>query len=479
MNPNAFLARVASLLPTLAPSPIRSLIAALLIEAGAMDDEFDRLARYQFLRGYLGLPPGGPGEARKPSMALLSDMQRQHGDELGRKLPKGVVDDLLSLRATGMFKRFSASVDRALYANRQSAEEAMQNMMAGLTPKGTPTKPLFYLVGTSLADKGDITTRSIGNLAVAYATRKARDYGKLKKSPTEGAVGFDNPVGEEGGRTLADILADDTDFTMLQTVFDTPEGLQVLGRISETVLAALPSEGQKLVWQAIVENPGLIGSRSESVAGAELARALEAQDYTISSQRAGQLWRAVLDTARKTMAENPTFLAPLEDSRLIKKMLDPRNLGKTAARRVALRYASHKVADDAELGWAALLRAKKLMDQQQKQQKEQIEEQEARSGAYTRIVNVLRQAQPGDVLAITYNDPMRGGEVVTRRVVSDPWDGLRAEHPGSFQRPTVMLEAKVGGRFKQGIVQDYGHGDVYWQPTAATQITKVLDIKKS
>jgi hypothetical protein len=234
-----------------------------------------------------------------------------------------------------------------------------------------------------------------------------------------------------------------------------------------------------MVWQAIVENPDLIGSRSESVAGAELARALEAQGYTISSQRAGQLWRAVLDTARKVMVDNPTFLAPLEDMRLVKRMLDPRNLGKTAARRVALRYASRKVADDAELGWAALLRAKKLMDQQQKQQKEQIEEQEARSGAYTRIVNVLRQAQPGDVLAITYNDPMRGGEVVTRRVVSDPWDGLRAEHPGAFQRPTVMLEAKVKGRFKQGIVQDYGHGDVYWQPTLATQVTKVLDIKKS
>lgn len=470
MNPNAFLARVATLLPTLPPSPIRSLIAALLVNADATA-LFDQVARIYFLEGLFNLPASGHS-------SLLA-LKRRFPDEAA-SLPPELFDPRTN---TGMYKVFFSSVKNAIH-NPQLAEEAAQNIFAGITPgKGTATFPIFYLVGRTIRLRGDedeVTISSIKNAVAKFARNKAHDYGKLKRSPTEQAVGFDSPVGEDSRQTLADILADTTDYTLLQTMFDTPAGIKTLRRLSETVEAALPSEGQKMVWQMILRQPDLIGSRSESVAGAELARALESEGYNVTPQRAGQLWRAVLEAVRKVAALNPDLLSELEDTQLVKRMLDPRNLGKYAAKRLARRYASlrgMKVADDAETDWNAILRTKRLMDRTLRQ-RESIEEGEAQSGTYTRLVNLLRTAQPGDTLRVTYNDPQRGGEVTTVRVVESSWEGLRTEHAGAFNRPTVFLAPKVKGRFKSGMIADYGDGRVLWQPTMATQVAPVLDIKK-
>jgi len=467
MNPTAFLARVATLLPTLPPSPIRSLIAALLVNADATA-LFDQVARIYFLEGLFNLPASG----RKPLRQLAQNPKAE-----------GLPPELFDPRTnTGMYKVFLTTVKRAIH-NPQQMEEAAQNIFAGITPgKGASTDPIFYAVGKAIRQRGgedDVTVSSIKNAAVKFTLGKARDYGKLRKSPTEGAVGFDSPLGEDTGRTLADILADETDYTMLQTVFDTPAGAKVLRRLSETITAALPSEGQKAIWNVIAQNPYLIGSSSESVAGAKLAELL---GNKISRQRAGQLWRAVLETVRQVAIDNPKILADLEDQQLVKRMLDPRNLGKYAAKRLARRYASLrglKVADHADTSWAALLRAKNVMDETYKQEREQIEEQEQKSGTYTRLVNTLRQAQAGDTLRITYNDPQRGGKVTTVRIVESSWNELRDRNPGAFQRPTVFLAPKVKGRFKSGMVADYGDGRVLWQPTMATQVVPVLDIKKN
>ena len=470
MNPTAFLARVATLLPTLPPSPIRSLIAALLVNADATA-MFDQVARIYFLEGLFNLPASG----RKPLRQLEQNPKAE-----------GLPPELFDPRTnTGMYKVFLTTVKRAIH-NPQQMEEAAQNIFAGITPgKGASTDPIFYSVGKAIRQRGgedDVTVSGIKNAVVKFTLGKARDYGKLRKSPTEGAVGFDSPLGEDTGRTLADILADETDYTMLQTVFDTPAGVEVLSRLSETITAALPSEGQKAIWNVIAQKPSLIGSSSESVAGAELADILAQQGYEISRQRAGQLWRAVLERVRKVAIDNPKILADLEDQQLVKRMLDPRNLGKYAAKRLARRYASLrglKVADYADTDWAAFLRAKNVMDKTYKQEREQIEEQEQKSGTYTRLVNTLRQAQAGDTLRITYNDPQRGGEVTTVRIVESSWNELRDRNPGAFQRPTVFLAPKVKGRLKSGMVRDYGDGNVLWQPTMATQVIPVLDIKKN
>jgi hypothetical protein len=93
------------------------------------------------------------------------------------------------------------------------------------------------------------------------------------------------------------------------------------------------------------------------------------------------------------------------------------------------------------------------------------------------ILSLLRRLQAGDKVVVTYIDNMRGGEVKTQRVVAQSWQDLRAEYPGKFNDPMVLLEAKVKGRFKGGMIRDYGDS-VLWQPTMSTQVTPVLSLKK-
>lgn len=96
---------------------------------------------------------------------------------------------------------------------------------------------------------------------------------------------------------------------------------------------------------------------------------------------------------------------------------------------------------------------------------------------YAAIVSLLRRLQADDKVVITYTDNMRGGEVRTQRVVEQSWQDLKAEYPGKFNSPMVLLQAKVKGRFKGGMIRDYGES-VLWQPTMNTQVTPVLSLKK-
>jgi len=96
---------------------------------------------------------------------------------------------------------------------------------------------------------------------------------------------------------------------------------------------------------------------------------------------------------------------------------------------------------------------------------------------YAAIVSLLRRLQAGDKVVVTYIDNMRGGEVRSQRVVEQSWQDLKAEYPGKFNDPMVLLQAKVKGRFKGGMIRDYGES-VLWQPTMSTQVTPVLSLKK-
>lgn len=101
------------------------------------------------------------------------------------------------------------------------------------------------------------------------------------------------------------------------------------------------------------------------------------------------------------------------------------------------------------------------------------------AGDYAAIVSLLRRLQAGDKVVVTYTDNMRGGEVKTQRVVDKSWQDLKAEYPGKFKSPMVLLQAKVKGRFKGGMIQDYGERyGVQWQPTMNTPVTQVLSLKK-
>lgn len=136
-----------------------------------------------------------------------------------------------------------------------------------------------------------------------------------------------------------------------------------------------------------------------------------------------------------------------------------------------------KVADEAETDWAAMFRAKRRLEEEAERLRSLREMEDVKAVQSTRILQILRHLVPGDTVAITYNDPQRGGETKSIRTVSQSWAELKEKFPGRFQLPFVTLEAKVRGSNKQGMISDYGKGDVYWQPTMLTQVTKVLDLK--
>lgn len=93
------------------------------------------------------------------------------------------------------------------------------------------------------------------------------------------------------------------------------------------------------------------------------------------------------------------------------------------------------------------------------------------------IVRLLQTLKAGDKVELQYQD---GSQVLkSTREVSQSWDDLKAQAKSdAWKRPAVMLKAKAKGKFKEGIIRDYGDDRVMWQPTMATQVTDVVDLKK-
>lgn len=132
------------------------------------------------------------------------------------------------------------------------------------------------------------------------------------------------------------------------------------------------------------------------------------------------------------------------------------------------RLATDRVADEADVGWATMLKTKKYVD-----------EELAPAENYARQVALLKSLRAGDRVEITYNDSQRGGLVRTQRVVSMSWTDLQEAHPGSFNRPQVLLEAKAAGRLKGGMITDYGSRDgVVWQGTMQMPVRGVENLKR-
>lgn len=96
---------------------------------------------------------------------------------------------------------------------------------------------------------------------------------------------------------------------------------------------------------------------------------------------------------------------------------------------------------------------------------------------YSQQVPLLKNLVAGDKVEITFMDPQRGGVVKTVRIISHSWQDLKTGHPGSFNKPYVLLQPKVAGRHKDGMISDYGD-QVVWQPTLSTQVRRVVRLRR-
>lgn len=97
---------------------------------------------------------------------------------------------------------------------------------------------------------------------------------------------------------------------------------------------------------------------------------------------------------------------------------------------------------------------------------------------YPRMQAILRRLQVGDKVEITYRDLQRGGEVKTVRTVSHSWGDLKEKYPQLYKEPKVLLDPKVQGKHKSGMISDYGGGDIYWQPTMLGKLSPVIALKR-
>jgi hypothetical protein len=434
-------------LESLPPSPMRDMIASMLKGAN-QDALFDQVARIFMIEGMLGVRPTG-----KTPLPILA---RQH-PEIVDRLPSGFFNPRSKSRLYSGIKYGVYSV------LKHGQEEALQDIFAGLTRKGgLPTKPLAYRVGETLAktDK-PITEMSIQNLASAYAKRRALDYIKAKKDSDDLGTPTSTVLGDN--LTLGDVLQNTQDYSIVQAVFGSPEGRKALEKLESAVMSELSSNGQKAVWSAILHDPSLIGARSESVASAALAEALAEKGYHITRQRAGQIWREVLNTVREVSSDHTDVLDTLEHTRSVRQILDPGNIGRYAAWKVARIHRSRTAGlDDVDTSWGSFIKTLPVHEE---------------SKIHANSVRILKSLDAGDKVEITYYDSQRGGEVKTVRTVVHPW----SYHTWS-SRPIVSIAPKGAIRpsnrmMANGMIKDYGD-QVYWQPTGSSQIKPIIRLKR-
>lgn len=126
--------------------------------------------------------------------------------------------------------------------------------------------------------------------------------------------------------------------------------------------------------------------------------------------------------------------------------------------------------DTAQTDWSSMLRLLK--------QKQEIPDPTPDTQFNVHLA-ILKNLQTGDRVEITYNDPQRGGLVKTQRTVQSSWSLLQEEHPGSFNKPQVILAPKVPGKFKAGTLRvGWDTIALTWQATLSAPVKKVVDLRK-
>ncbi len=103
---------------------------------------------------------------------------------------------------------------------------------------------------------------------------------------------------------------------------------------------------------------------------------------------------------------------------------------------------------------------------------------------YDGIARLVRRLEAGDEVEITYKGVGARGMKKSLRVVESSWQDLKDANPSASKYPRVFLQAKVKGRYRDGMPSDYEgmirdyDGSVQWQPTRGTPFTPVLALRK-
>jgi hypothetical protein len=309
------IASVHQILPLLKTASIeRVALLYWLKEASKADDVYARLT---ILEGALGerqwsLSGGGRGNL----VAILEDLKKSHPDL------KDVSSDWFDGNHDYQFREVLLRAANRINLEGRTGytdQDLAQALSSGVLLTGKVTESLYHRFGVANKSgilSGRLTPDGAKRYLQSFANKRALDVLKLKKRHEQGAKGLDEQIGDEGGRTLADMISTADNIDMVEAAFDTPEGRQILQDFDRYLTPAFGNAPQQLLlWEAVRDNPDLIGKPSQMAAAYA-----ERTGNQVSGPAMTNLWAKILHKMQETVAAHPDLVERLESVREVKQM---------------------------------------------------------------------------------------------------------------------------------------------------------------
>lgn len=323
------LIRMASTNP--AGGAFRSILAAMALEAGIMEDLF---ARASYIEGLTGEKPGSISKNPRPLFKSVSDALA-----LGEVLPpiaSSIQDiyrisdkDLAALfgfRDLDLFGALLRGATKAMprgSARGITPEDVAMSIASGLSPltykpmKYGPGRNVFHYLGEKA--HGSITIGGIAAILQAEAFNRATDIVRGTSKGEGQSISLNTPVGgDDSEAVIGDLLSDEgstgNSLDLLYAIFNDPAVLSVVNREMQSRLGG---EMQKAVWNVVAVDPSIIevsggkvgvSNRALATAIAERAGLPYSRSLEVS---AGKQFRDKVWPAFQEVVGDPSVLAPI------------------------------------------------------------------------------------------------------------------------------------------------------------------------
>lgn len=310
----------------------RPLIAALDKDASL---DMDLTARMRILEGALGLTHGDLSRDKRHIGAALREIPQQH---------PAIAPEWFAIKDFGLYESLLQGARKVLKdesVGTSTAEEIAQNVAAGLNPSGGAKKDAFGEVGKHFASaiqSGSKTPKQLGSVLFAFAQRAALDAWRQKKRQREQQGETVSPE-DLGGQSSADVMVDRSPMDVVLSLLSSPKGNNFKRWLYETV-SRKGTAVQKAILDLFLDNPHL-GKReiAESPAVVEAMGGRPSSPQNISNH-----WSRMVELIKDEMKQNPHVTDWIDE------YLDVASLGhgggtlRSAAQKVAARYAAGRVA---------------------------------------------------------------------------------------------------------------------------------------
>jgi len=313
----------------------RTVFAALLLEAGLLEDQF---ARASYLEGLLGFNPGAItgqerkifGEARE---ALASGEPNRIVDTLRHtyKMSEGDILKMVGAWDSDVYNALVSGVRsnfRDLAYRGIAAEDVISSLSAGISAvtgkslKYGKGKSIFHWLGTRAPAK--ITLKGIKSIIFKEAKNRALDVIRGTREEELTSQTLDAPA--DGGWMLSDILEQPSvgraNFVDLaRAIYHNP---RIMNSIDSMVQKYLTTPSQEAVWKAVMMNPDLlrVDKKGVGINARPLAKAVSELTGVKSEGKSTEV--SVGKTFRSRVL--PAMVEALASTQIAKKIIETRDI---------------------------------------------------------------------------------------------------------------------------------------------------------